>query len=450
MAILRAAGGASQVSYAEPPPDPRFAVVAGETGYRAIISTFIRTEWPYSTIEEVDPFSQTMLGLGVTLQGTCDAIVVAGLGTMNEAVSALQRLGAGHTHGSLPPVIMLADAALAAEAPRLLAAGAGAVFRRDALSRATLLDALAGFAPLRTQRPPKPFRTVQETQGFGAFEFQAEGERIRLAIEGYRPVAPPANHTLARVFLSERIADGTRVVVKIGTDTPYHDAVLAGRFCSRYAYLSAQAGGGIVRYFDAGVAGSWPYVVIEYLGSFDLRARLAGAVDPAEAVRILLRVATALETLHKGRIAHLDLKPENIFFRADGSVVLIDFNVSERFGERARHIAPGEFLATPDYMSPEQGRGDMIDARSDLYALGVILFEMLTGQRPYQGDSPVQVMFKHLHDEIPLLPRRVRGLQPVIDALLAKSPAERPADLEALCTLLQPYANDPALLARDN
>jgi hypothetical protein len=449
MPILRAASGASQVSFAAPPPDPRFAVVAGEAGYRAIVSTFIRSEWPYSTIEEVDPFSQTLLGLGVTLQGRCDAIVVAGIGTLNEASSAMQRLGAGNTEDNLPPVILLVSGDLASDSGKLLAAGAGAVFHRDALSRATLLDALAGFAPLRTQRSPKPFRTIQQPHSFGCFEFQAEGERIRLSVEGYRPVAPPANHTLARVFLSERIADGTLVVVKIGTDTPYHDVALARRFCSRYGFLSQQTGGSIVRYLDAGVAGSWPYVVIEYLGEVDLRARMRTAIDPNEAVRILQRILTAVETLHAGRIAHLDLKPENIFSRADGSVVLIDFNISERFGEKASHVAPGEFRASPDYMSPEQGQGGIVDARSDFYALGVILFEMIAGHRPFQGDNAVQVIFRHLHDEIPLLPRRARGLQPVIDKLLAKNPAERPADLGAVRALLQPFADDATLVSRE-
>jgi hypothetical protein len=447
MPILRAAPASSHVVPAELPADPRFAVVAGEAGYRAIITTFIKSAWPYSTIEEVDPFSQTLLGLGVTLRDKCDAIVVAGLGTLNEAQSAMQRLGAGSTEGHLPPVIMLVADDLIEQTPKLLAAGAGAVFHRDALSRATLLEALAGFAPERTRTAPRAFRTAQDRMHFGAFEFQAEGERIRLLIEQFRPVAPPANHTLARVFLSERISDGTRVVVKIGTDTPYHDSALARKFCGRYAFLTSRTGGGIVRYLDAGIAGSWPYVVIEYLGETDLRARLGAALEPIDAIRIIQRILTALDELHSGKIAHLDLKPENIFFRADGSVVLIDFNISAAFGDLAKNVAPGEFLATPYYMSPEQARNQPVDGRADLYALGVILYEMLAGERPFQGDNSVQVIFKHLHDEVPLLPRRMRGLQPVVDALLAKDRADRPADIAALQSMLAPFTANPALAA---
>ncbi len=425
------------------PATPHFAVVAGEAGYRAILATFIRTAWPFAAIDEVDPFSQTLLGLGVTLREQCDAIVVAGLGTLNEAQSALQRLGAGSTRGDLPPVIMLVSDELIEQTPKLLSAGAGAVFHRDALSRETLIDALAGFAPAQTHTVPRAFRTTHERSEFGAFEFQADGERIRVAIERFRPVAPPANHTLARVFLAEHMSDGARVVVKIGTDTPYHEPALARKFCTRYAFLSSRVGGGIVRYLDAGLAGSWPYVVIEYLGETDLRARLSSPIEPLEAVRILQRILAALAELHAGKIAHLDLKPENIFFRADGSVVLIDFNISAQFGDLPQHVAPGEFLATPDYLSPEQARSQPVDGRSDLYALGVILYELLAGERPFLGDSPVQVIFKHLHDEVPLLPQRARGLQPVVDALLAKDPAGRPRDIDAALALLAPFAARP-------
>ncbi len=447
MPIVRAAPASSNVVPADLPADPRFAVVAGEAGYRNILTTFIRTAWPYSTIEEVDPFSQTLLGLGVTLRDKCDAIIVAGLGTLNEAQSAMQRLGAGSTKGDLPPVIMLVSDDLIEQTPKLLAAGAGAIFHRDALSRATLLEALGGFAPERTRVAPRPFRTTHDRSQFGTFEFQSEGERVRLAIEQFRPVAPPANHTLARVFLSERINDGTRVVVKIGTDTPYHDPTLARKFCTRYAYLSSRSGGGIVRYLDAGIAGSWPYVVIEYLGETDLRSRLSSAMEPLDAVRITQRILSALDELHSGKIAHLDLKPENIFFRADGSVVLIDFNISAQFGDTPMNVAPGEFLATPYYMSPEQARSQPIDGRSDLYAIGVILYEMLAFERPFLGDNSVQVIFKHLHDEVPLLPRRARGLQSVVDRLLAKERADRPGDIAAVQAMLAPFMANPDSIA---
>jgi Protein kinase domain len=425
------------------PPDPRFAVIAGEGGYRNIIATFIRTEWPHARIDEIDPFSQTMLGLGVTLKGECDAIIVAGLGTYLEASSALKRLSSGAGPEGLPPVILLVGIELEHESARLIAEGAAAVYLRDSISRSALVNALSGLAPRQTGSAPHPFPARHDAAKFGRFDLAVEGEQIRIGIENFRPTRLLGSTKLSTVFAAERIADGHQAVVKIGTGAPYHDDTMARRFCDRYGFLSRQTDGSIVRYLDAGIAGSWPYIVIEHLGRADLRHKLVAPLDPSEALALMMKVLDAIDTLHRGRMAHLDLKPENIFFRDDGSVVLIDFNISMPFGSAARSHLPGDVVGSPYYLSPEQGRGMPVDARSDFYSLGVILFEMVAGKRPFDGENSVQVIFKHLHEEIPFLPKRARGLQPLIDTLLAKQPAERPADGDALRALLQNHLDAP-------
>ncbi|HEX4857381.1 MAG TPA: protein kinase, partial [Usitatibacteraceae bacterium] len=138
-----------------------------------------------------------------------------------------------------------------------------------------------------------------------------------------------------------------------------------------------------------------------------------------------------------------DLKPENIFFRADGSVVLIDFNISTPFGKTPRDQLQKELMGSPYYMSPEQSSRLPVDGRSDLYSLGVVLFEALTGVRPFTGDNSVQIIYRHLHEEIPLLPRALRHLQPLVDSLLAKLPDERIGTVDALHGELQRYLDDP-------
>jgi serine/threonine-protein kinase PpkA len=137
----------------------------------------------------------------------------------------------------------------------------------------------------------------------------------------------------------------------------------------------------------------------------------------------------------------MDLKPENIFFR-DDELVLIDFNISTPFGKTARNRITGDVLGSPFYMSPEQGQGLAVDAQSDLYSAGVILYEMLTGSQPYTGESATQVIYKHIHEEIPLLPKRVRAYQPLIDALMAKNRNERVATASDLATMLLPYLRE--------
>ena len=123
--------------------------------------------------------------------------------------------------------------------------------------------------------------------------------------------------------------------------------------------------------------------------------------------------------------------------------MLIDFNIATSFGNVARNSVTGDVLGSPFYMSPEQGRGMAVDGRSDLYSLGVIFYEMLTGSQPYVGESAIKVIYKHIHDEIPLLPKRVRALQPILDGLMAKDCNERIACAEDLVNLLSPFLPSP-------
>jgi hypothetical protein len=433
---------------------PRIAVIAGALGYRQVLSAYLRSAWPAAEIEEIDPFSQTMRGAGIVFGAEADVMLVAGLGTLTEAINALERLGVGprapeelaaaHEHAPakrVAPVILLASQDLALHAQTLIEAGAAAVLLKDALSRESLISVIERI--VAGQRPAMASLLVHTNSGneeqFGLFKFSVEHERVMLPIEHFKPLATLAANPMAQVFLAERLTDGKRVVVKFPLSTPYHETGVARQFCDRYLYLCALDGRHVVRYLDAGIAGSWPYVVLEYLAAGDLRQRMATGITTNMALRVLAQIGEALATLHAGGFAHMDIKPENIFFRADGSLALIDFNISTAFGRVARNRLTGDVLGSPFYMSPEQGRGAPVDGRSDLYSAGVILFEMLTGERPYAGENSAQVIFRHLHDEIPLLPRRIRDLQPLVDQLLAKDAAERFATAEDLLAALRPF-----------
>ena len=411
--------------------EPRISVIVGSIGYRRLLTALIRAALPLAKIEEVDPFSQTMQDAGISFGTTSDIIVLGGIGTEAEALSALRRLRARE---SCPPIILLASHELERLADRLLAAGAAAVLLKDALSQLVLTGAilrLTGGASADTATATVPRR-------HGQFAFNVDGERVVLAIDGVRPLATMSASTMAQVMSAETIDNRTRVVVKFFLSNPYHDAATVQKFCDRYAYFSSLNGRSVVRYLDAGIAGSWPYVVLEHLAAGDLRRRMANGLSTGAAVKIIHQIATALVDVHAGRFAHMDLKPENIFFRGDDSLVLIDFNISTRFGGVARSAASHDVMGSPFYMSPEQGRGLPIDSRSDLYSAGVIFYEMLTGERPFSGENSAQVIFRHLHEEVPLLPSRIRHLQPIVDLLLAKNPDERYAGATELIAALRP------------
>lgn len=372
-------------------------------------------------------------------------MVLGGIGTKAEALSALARLRANAQSADAsdsatpPPLIMLVSPELAPLAGELITAGAAAVLHKDALSRQSLIEAISSAAASRQAG------SNDSSGSFGKFSFNVDGEPVVLAIEHFGCVKTLAASAMSQVFLAERLSDSTdpggrkRVVIKVPVANPCHDALGVQRFCERYQFISSLDGNGVVRYVDAGIAGSWPYVVLEHLSAGDLRQRVAAGMTTLDALKVLDRLAIALATFHGGQFAHMDIKPENIFFRDDGELVLIDFNISTRFGGVARNRQTQEVLGSPFYMSPEQGQGLVADGRSDLYSAGVILFEMLTGRRPFEGDNSAQVIYKHLHEEIPLLPQRIRDLQPLIDHLLAKNPGERYGSAAALSIALRPW-----------
>jgi serine/threonine-protein kinase PpkA len=145
---------------------------------------------------------------------------------------------------------------------------------------------------------------------------------------------------------------------------------------------------------------------------------------PVQALRLVAQIARALDAIHGAGVIHRDLKPQNIMFRDANKLALVDFGLAKQEGEKTI-TASAAMGATPLYMSPEQCVGRPQDARSDLYSLGVILYELLTGGRLFDADSLAAIAFKHVHAEVPRLPESMSSLQTVLDRLLAKDPDHR-------------------------
>jgi eukaryotic-like serine/threonine-protein kinase len=180
---------------------------------------------------------------------------------------------------------------------------------------------------------------------------------------------------------------------------------------------------------DGGVS---PYLVLEFVDGILLRKYLRehAPLPVDEAIGIAVQLADALQYCHEQGVVHRDLKPENILIEADGTVKLVDFGIALLQGARRltfRRLSTG--FGTPDYMAPEQVQGDRGDARTDVYAVGVMLFEMLTGEVPYQGDSPLAVMSQRVTTDAPLLRTKRPGLPAALEAIvwraLRREPAER-------------------------
>jgi serine/threonine protein kinase len=188
----------------------------------------------------------------------------------------------------------------------------------------------------------------------------------------------------------------------------------------------------IARIFDLGVADDHVYIAMEYFPGGDLRSRMREPMPCDEALGYLRQLAAALGALHAIGVLHRDVKPGNVLLREDGTAAFIDFGLARQLGLESDITGNGAIFGTPHYMSPEQGHGLPLDERSDLYSLGVVLYEMLTAQKPFVAESPLAVIYMHAHSPIPRLGQAAQQLQPLLDTLLAKKAVDRPASAEEI------------------
>ncbi len=181
---------------------------------------------------------------------------------------------------------------------------------------------------------------------------------------------------------------------------------------------------------------------MEYFRAGDLRRRMRSGLSPREALRFTMDIARVLDGIHHAGVLHRDLKPGNVMLRDDGSLALIDFGLSKDAALAMEVTDHGTIFGTPHYMSPEQGHGEPIDARSDLYSLGVMLFEMLAREKPFVSDNPMAIIYKHRKLPIPALPAQVAMFQPLVAKLLGKTPDERYPDAAAVAEAIRAAARE--------
>lgn len=249
-------------------------------------------------------------------------------------------------------------------------------------------------------------------------------------IPGYRVLRRLGRGGMASVWLAEQVALARQVALKV-MPADDQDAALRLRFEQEARVIARLDHPHIVTIHEVGrTQAGEPYYAMRYLPQGDLRRQ--GRLDETRLREVMLALCSALDYAHAQGIVHRDVKPENVLFDQFGQPLLADFGIAYSRSEPARLTGEGTALGSTGYMSPEQARGEPLDGRSDLYALGVVLYELLVGRPPFEATDPLALALAHQQDPVPELPEARAHWQPIIDRLLAKRPEQRYASAAAL------------------
>jgi YVTN family beta-propeller protein len=241
-------------------------------------------------------------------------------------------------------------------------------------------------------------------------------------LAGYRVEALVGRGGMGVVYRALDLALDRPVAIKILAPELAADVQFRERFLRESRLAASIDHPNIVPVYDAGEVAGELYLAMRYVEGSDLKRLLAnGPLEPGRAVGLVSQVAAALDAAHARGLVHRDVKPSNVLVTGDDHVYLADFGLTKRLDETVLAVDPARSLGTADYVAPEQIRGDDVDGRADLYSLGCVLYECLTGQPPFGRDSELATLFAHLEEE----PRAPAGLESVIRTALAKEPDDR-------------------------
>ncbi|MFM9880498.1 MAG: protein kinase domain-containing protein [Burkholderiaceae bacterium] len=249
-----------------------------------------------------------------------------------------------------------------------------------------------------------------------------------LTLRGYRILRKLGSGGITDIYLAVRDSDSLPVVLKVLDVQSAKGSVHLERFIREFSLLAKIDHPNVVKIYDQGFTDDHAYMAMEYFERGDLRANFDFLMDSHRAIGIIKQVAQALAVVHEHGIVHRDMKPDNIMLRQDDSVVLADFGIAKSLladAQEWNQTRQDEVVGTPYYISPEQAEGNQLSPQSDLYSLGVMLFEMLAGHRPFHGDSLQGLLFNHMHEPTPKLPKAHAGLQTLVERLMAKELSAR-------------------------
>jgi len=384
-------------------------IIDEQADFRSLLMHHVTTFWPDAIISAYDPTAAGHLPDEFSGAGN-DLILLGNAHGERKGVDVLRQFKGKK---NFPPVVYFGSVEDQDEARRI---GPDAHFIRNHINHNSLIVGLSDVLAANQR--------VASTASLFVGDMRTG---IHPLIKGYRFIRRLGSTEHSGVYLAERESTHLQVVLKVLRQMPGRDASIGAfdRFLQEYETIAGMDHPNIVKIYDLGVADFHAHIAMEYISGGDLRGRIEDGITANEAIDYLRQIAGALAAVHEQGVLHRDLKPGNIMLRADNSIALIDFGLAKRAKLENEITDKGEIFGTPYYMSPEQGHGNGVDERSDIYSLGVIFYEMLTGEKPYRADTAMGIIYQHAQAPIPLLPTRLAHYQVLINMMLAKSPDDR-------------------------
>ncbi len=384
-------------------------IIDEQADFRTLLMHHVTTHWPDAIISAYDPTAAGHLPDEFSGAGN-DIILLGSRHGDRDGVDVLRRFVKKE---KFPPVVYFGTEDDQDEAHALQP---DAHFIRDHIKHDSLIVKLSDVLVARER--------MASTNSLFLGDMRTG---IHPLIKGYRFIRKLGSTEHSGVYLAERESTHLHVVLKVLRQMPGKEDSIGAfdRFLQEYETIADMDHPNIVRIYDLGVSDDHAHIAMEYLGGGDLRRKIEIGIPERAAVQYLRQISDALAAIHRKGVLHRDLKPGNIMLRKDGSIALIDFGLAKKAKLENAITDRGEIFGTPYYMSPEQGHGNGVDERSDIYSLGVIFYEMLTSEKPFRADTAMGIIYKHANAQIPLLPARYSKYQALLNMMLAKAPDDR-------------------------